>query len=123
VLGAAVLSGDAWVVARILAGGADPDAPADAGYTAAMIAARMGAEETLIGIVNAGADVNRQAESDGSTALYWAANRGLLDGVRRLLAAGARADIRTRDGETASQAAAMAGEAEIAELIDSTGRP
>jgi ankyrin repeat protein len=64
-----------------------------------------------------GADPNARGAEDGTTALMWAANRGLKAAVEALLAAGARADPVAKDGWTALAAAQMAGYDDIAALI------
>ncbi len=78
------------------------------------------AVRTLIG---QGADVNA-AESDGATALYWAAQRGNLEIANLLLAAGAKADAATRYRITPLAIAASNGDAAMIErLLDAGADP
>ena len=86
-----------------------------------MLAARTNRTTTLALLLERDADVNATGTEDGNTALMLAANRGFLDIVRLLLAAGADVNIRAKDGWTALAAAEMVGDAEIAELIRKAG--
>ncbi len=70
-----------------------------------------GRNPAALWLLNAGADPNR-ADPKGWTALHYAASRGAPDGViSRLLAAGADAGARTRDGLTPAAVGRAAGKA------------
>ena len=60
-------------------------------------------------VLKQGADVNALGP-DGHTALMYAANLGLIDNVRVLLAAGADAEIRSKQGATALSLTEQANE-------------
>lgn len=131
----AIWDGDCDVVRRLLADGADPNlidddgvAPlvdaasggvacfdellaAGAGFDAGILAhclnfachrSEMAMVERLIGL---GADVN--AEACGETALHAAVDGRYVATVERILAAGARVDVRDRHGRTPLHVAAM----------------
>ena len=66
------------------------------------------------------ADVDA-AGPDGTTALHWAAYHGNADLVDRLLAAGARVDIRNEFGSTPIAEAATAGDARILAALLAAG--
>ena len=65
-------------------------------------------------------DVNAR-EADGTTALHWAAREDNADEVRRLLRAGARADVTNRYGVTPLALAAANGSAVIMDLLIAAG--
>ena len=65
-------------------------------------------------------DVNAR-EADGTTALHWAARADDTDEVRRLLRAGARADMANRYGVTPLALAAANGNAAIMDLLIAAG--
>ena len=67
-----------------------------------------------------GKDVNAR-EADGTTALHWAARSDDADEVRRLLRAGARADVTNRYGVTPLALAAGNGNAVIMDLLIAAG--
>jgi hypothetical protein len=73
-------------------------------------------------VLKRGADVN-SADPRGHTALMYAANLGLVDNVKALLAKGADPSLKTRYGETAlslavgDSSAARAGRREVVELL------
>ena len=58
---------------------------------------------------------------DGNTALMMAANRGAIDVVRMLIAAGADVNAKAKDGWTPLEAATMIGDEEIVELLKRAG--
>ena len=82
-------------------------------------AAMKGDASTVRALIKAGADVNA-AQGDGMTALHWAAQRGDLEQVQMLLAAGARLDGMTRNGNyTPLHLAARSGSASaVSALLD-----
>jgi hypothetical protein len=78
------------------------------GVTALMKAAAEGDENTpaasVLRLIHAGADVNA-VDASGWTPLMYAARLGTLTSVKELLQAGARADLRSKVGENAMDAA------------------
>ena len=60
-------------------------------------------------------------QTDGTTALHWAARADNADEVRRLLRAGARADVANRYGVTPLALAAANGNAAILDLLIAAG--
>jgi ankyrin repeat protein len=99
----ALRGGDHRAVARLVAAGADVNAPDESGATPLMYAAAFSTLADLRLLVDHRADVNA-ANANGSTALMWAA--GDAAKVRFLLANGAAVNARTKDGTTALLAAA-----------------
>jgi uncharacterized protein len=65
-------------------------------------------------------DVNAQGP-DGSTALLWAAHRGDVAEVKRLIAAGANISLGNRYGATPMSEAAAQGETEVLKLLLAAG--
>jgi len=99
----ALRSGDHRAVARLVAAGADVNAPDESGATPLMYAAAFSTLADLRLLVEHRAEVNA-ANANGSTALMWAA--GDTAKVRLLLAHGAAVDARTKNGTTALLVAA-----------------
>lgn len=91
----AVFNGQEYLVRARLAAGSNPNVKDARGYTAMLIAARLGHWQMVQDLLNAGARVNAQ-DSSGRTALHYAAFANNADAVRALLAAGA--DKNRRDG-------------------------
>ena len=72
-------------------------------------------------LIKQGLDVNT-AQSDGMTALHWAASRGDTSAVRMLVAAGARIETQTRNGNyTPLHLAARAGKANATRVLLASG--
>lgn len=72
-------------------------------------------------LLKQGADVNA-AQTDGMTALHWAASRGDADVASMLLAAGARVDVLTRNGNyTPLHLAARSGRAPVVKALLAAG--
>lgn len=117
----AALSGDRAAVAALLAAKADPNGLGREGRPALHQAAKGGHVEILRGLLDAGANPNLTDEPTGQTALMLAANSGSLAAVELLLARGARADLRAKDGWTALDAAKMVGGDRIAAAIRAAG--
>jgi ankyrin repeat protein len=80
------------------------------GATALMTAAMHKRDEVLLLLLDAGAEVDMQAE-DGETALMLAARAGSDKCVQLLLEAGASAKLRSTDGKTALECAREDGKA------------
>lgn len=71
---------------------------------------RIGDREGALSLIAAGADVNApESSGNGTTALHWAVYQQDADLVRRLLGAGARADVRNQFGATPLMEAASVG--------------
>ncbi len=86
----AVQSGTPAMVSRLLAAGADPNAPfLSNGETPLMVAARAGSLDTVRVLLDAKASVDAKETLRGTTALIWAANGNHADVVSLLLARGA----------------------------------
>ncbi|TKA80599.1 hypothetical protein B0A55_02917 [Friedmanniomyces simplex] len=91
-LNRACAGGHLGTVQRILQGGCEIDAPDTVGWTALHQAARRGDRQLIALLVQHGADLNAETPylADGSgTAVYLAAQKGHIDLVYDLLAAGA----------------------------------
>lgn len=72
-------------------------------------------------LIKQGLDVN-SAQSDGMTALHWAASRGDTTAVRMLVAAGARMESHTRNGNyTPLHMAARSGKANAIKVLLASG--
>lgn len=92
--------------------------------TAAHKAAYNGRAETLATLVrDPRLALDAQGPYNGFTALHDAVWHGHLASVRVLLAAGARTDVRGRDGRTPGEMARDYGYAEIAALLGPAGSP
>ena len=88
-LALAVENGNAAVVRRLLAAGADPNGSQPGGETVLMTAARTGDPETIRALIAQGADVAAREEMRSQTPLMWAAVAGNADAITALVAAGA----------------------------------
>lgn len=108
----------AWVAGAVVLfgawrGGVDESAVADA--------VMRGDSTTVRLLLKQGADVNA-AQSDGMTALHWAATRGDANIARMLTFAGARLDATTRNGNYAPlHLAARAGRAAAVKVLLEAG--
>jgi ankyrin repeat protein len=83
-----------------------------------LTAARDGDRSAALALLGERADPN-EAEADGTTALHWAVHNDDIELVKRLLAAGAKADVANDYGATPFTEAAIGGNAAIlAALLD-----
>ena len=122
---AAARSGDAAQVKNLLDAGADHTATDEAGETALMHAAHAGHLAAVQVLIAAGADVNATSPQ-GWTALAKAAyngetERGYVDVIESLHAAGASLDARIFFGITPLMLAAGGGEASVVEWLINNG--
>ena len=116
---AAIRIGNLEEAQRLLAAGADVNAPDYAGNTPLLYAAWEGNAETTAFLLGHGADPNfKQA---GPTPLGAAVAAGKTAVVEILVSAGARVDVRYRDDRTPLQLAALNGFDQIAELLLKAG--
>jgi len=82
-----------------------------------MLAAKWTSEDVVKALIRAGADVNL-TNSEGRTALMYAADNGNLESVRALLLAGAIVNQRDKEGESAWD---LTGNTDIEDLLVSFG--
>ncbi|MEQ4719875.1 ankyrin repeat domain-containing protein [Nonomuraea sp. B19D2] len=115
----AALNGESDTVAKLLAGGADPNSESEEGLPLCAAAARDRVEvaDTLL---TAGADVNGR-ESGGWTALLWAATNGHAAAARALIEAGAELDAANDDGDTPLTLAARRGALGVVQVLLEAG--
>jgi len=95
----AVISDQAETISRLLAEGADANAPNRDGSTPLAVAALLGRAEAASLLIEKGADVNARG-ADGSTPLHTAAFFGRAETVERLVGAGADLSARNDRGQT-----------------------
>ena len=108
--------GDRPAVTRMLAKGANPNAPGPDGSTAIMYAASNGDIELVRALIKAGANVKLKNQL-GTTAITEAAIIGSAPVIDALLKAGADADTRNPENETPLMAVARSGNVEAARLL------
>ncbi len=99
-LNEAAFWGHAETVRVLLAAKTNVNLPKDNGFTPLLSAASKGHILIVKLLIAAGADLNRQTRNGGLTALHLASGAGYKEMVTVLLAAGARADIKSSRGET-----------------------
>ena len=101
----AVINGQEYLVRSRLAAGVDPESKDSRGYTALLLAARLG-HWTMVGdLLDAGAS-SLPADADGRTALHYAAFAGNAAAVRLLVNAGADIALPDNAGLTPADLAA-----------------
>ena len=108
--------GDRAAVLRLLAQGANPNAPGPDGTTAVMWAASSDDLELVRALIKAGADVKLKNQF-GTSALTEAAIIGSAPVVDALLKAGADPNTRNPEGETPLMAVARSGNVEAARRL------
>jgi hypothetical protein len=116
----AVISGKAESVKLLLAAGADPNAPEQAGVTPLKISALLGFVEMVEMLLAKGAQVNTTG-GDGTTALHTAIIGKRTDAVRVLIKKGADVNKTDRYGKTPLQMAERDKLTEIVELLREAG--
>ncbi|XP_070568051.1 neurogenic locus notch homolog protein 1-like [Ptychodera flava] len=92
------------------------DAKTHDGTTALILAARLGIENTIEELIDAGADFN-VVDSYGKTALHWAAAVNNFEAITFLLKHSANKDTQDDKGETALFLAAREGSYESAKIL------
>jgi ankyrin repeat protein len=107
---------DAAEVRKLIAAGADVNAPEADGSTALLWAAHQGSPEIVSLLLKAGADPNA-ANNFGVTPLLEASRYGDAATVKALLEGGADVARAAREGETPLMAASRAGSAASVELL------
>lgn len=117
---AAVQSGDAEILNRLLAAGANIDERNDNADTPLTLATALGHEHLVIKLLYAGAAVDNPGRQD-NTALQLATIAGNVALVRLLLAAGADVNVQGGDPSPPLLAAAFCGRPDIATLLLDAG--
>ena len=112
----AAKKGDVDAVKMLLAGGADVNAKTDYGVTALAFAADKGHVEVVKMLIQHKADVNAKDTFYKASPLDWAVMKNHAEVARALVAAGATG------ADTALQAAAMQGKAELVRAILDKGK-
>jgi ankyrin len=92
----AAMNGSPQMLRRLLAAGADPNAPLTPyGDTALMMAARTGRTDAIRVLLESGANANAREKWGGTTPLMWAVAEGHADAVKALIDAGADVSARS----------------------------
>jgi ankyrin repeat protein len=120
--------GNSRALKLLLDRGADPNATNVLGATALMAAAAAGDVDSVLALIDAGADLNAKPAMDplgfawggGRTPLMWAAFRGDEAVAKLLLARGAKVDQSTLSGSALTHAA-WGGHLEMARLLLEAG--
>ncbi len=101
----AVFNGQEYLVRARLAAGANPDSRDKRGYTALLIASRLGYWTMVDDLLAAGASPLPR-DKDGRSALHYAAFAGQAEAVKALLKAGASRTQKDKAGRTPGELAA-----------------
>ena len=104
------------VHATSTAGGADPSSRDSDGTPAVVLAAKLGATESVRVLTDRLATPD-EIDTQGRTALMWAAENGYPEIVSLLVEAGSDVDLEDPNGKTALAVAEEAGQTEIAQLF------
>ena len=105
---------DPTILDKLLSAGAKPNTVSEDGFTALMIAATLAYEKGVDILLNAAADVNIQTPS---TALHLAATIGHLAICKLLLASGAQASLKNRNGDTPLDLALSNNHHDVCQLL------
>jgi hypothetical protein len=108
-------------ITLFMAAGFSPDTKDKKGIPLLNISARNGHLKTLELLLRSGAQVNLIADDRGSTALFEGTMGRDKEMVKTLIEAGADANIRSKDGQSALVVAVGAGDEEIVELLVKAG--
>lgn len=112
----------AAIAARLLKGGANPNAVLPVqGETVLMTAALSGNVEIVTMLLDRGAEVDARTTRSGQTALMWAISQNHRDVVGRLIERGADVRARSGSGFTPMLFAAQQGNIEIARMLMAAG--
>jgi ankyrin repeat protein/beta-lactamase regulating signal transducer with metallopeptidase domain/6-phosphogluconolactonase (cycloisomerase 2 family) len=117
----AVLSGDISRVKSLIAGGADVNARAGAGWTPLHTAVRSGNKEMAESLISAGADLNAVNTNNGLTPLVVAAMSGRTDMVELLARRGADVNKRNSELDTPLHLAARDGDPNVVDTLVRNG--
>jgi ankyrin repeat protein len=118
----AAAAGDVRQVGTLLAGGADPDAPAPDGFSPVQLALFFDHPHAAAVLLRAGADVDAHASHPmGVAAVHAAAASPSGAGVALAVVAGADLDATQQGGHTALHEAAHRGDPAMAELLLAAG--
>ncbi len=93
---AAAINGSAPMIGKLVAAGADPNAPlTKSGDTALMLASRTGKADAVRALLDRGAKVNAQETWGGTTALMWAVSEKHAEVAKLLIDQGADVNARS----------------------------
>ena len=114
-------NGSAAVVKKLLEAGANPNVADRTGATPLMTCSRTGSEEAVNLLLAHGANMNATENSQGQTALMWAAGGRHSKSVEALIRHGADIHARSRGGFTPLLFAAQQGDLESARALLAAG--
>jgi ankyrin repeat protein len=118
----ACVNGNAAVIEKLLAAGADPNTALPEGETALMTVARTGSVPAIKVLVGHGAAVNAKEGWKGQSALMWAAAENNAEAVKALIDAGADLKARSKSGAfSAYLFAVRAGHVDAARVLLDAG--
>jgi ankyrin repeat protein len=121
-LSLACINGSAAMTEKLLAAGANPNAPLPTtGETPLMRAARAGKADAVKALLARGASVDAGEPNQRQTALMWAAAEGHLQVVQTLIQAGADVSRQTKTGTTPLLFAAREGDLETTKALLAAG--
>jgi ankyrin repeat protein len=120
-LQAAVVQSQAACVKALVAAGANPNlAYKGTGDTPLIRASNVGSPETLLVLLEGGADPNR-GDGNGSTVLLWEAQKGNVETVKALLGRGADPNVTSAGGGTPLLMAVAMDKVDVARLLLQAG--
>jgi ankyrin repeat protein len=117
----AALNGHTEAAERLILAGADVNQADKGGYTSLMLAASNNHVDVIDLLINAGAEINHVEQTQGWTALIWAAKRGHKEAVERLLAHPIDREVTDYNGKRALDWANERQFTEIASLLTKAG--
>lgn len=120
----AVSAAAGGIVAQSLAPGFEPlvtgEIYCDGAIQSIVYEARNGNRIRVLGLIQAGANINA-ADEDGRTALMYASMNGYIAIIKDLLGSNASINIQDRHGKTALSLARDGGQREVVEFLESKG--
>jgi ankyrin repeat protein len=117
----AAFNGQAEIVKKLIAAGADVNLQDNTGTSALMFAASApGGTETVQLLLDAGAKINMIDSNEHFTALMWAAAEGQAENVKLLLKHKADTTLTDTDGDTAESFAAQKGHTEVVKILQAS---